>query len=51
MSSHRPYRPALGVDAALAEIDARRDTTLDPRAVDACADLFRRDGFNFSRAS
>ncbi len=51
MSSHRPYRPALGIGAALAEIQAGRDTTLDSQAVDACVDLFRRDGFAFSQAS
>ena len=35
MTSHRPYRPALGRTAALAEISARRGTHFDPLAVDA----------------
>lgn len=36
MASHRPYRAALGVDAALAEIDRRRGLLYDPAVVDAC---------------
>jgi HD-GYP domain-containing protein (c-di-GMP phosphodiesterase class II) len=34
--SHRPYRPALGVDAALDEIRAGRGRLFDPAVVDAC---------------
>ncbi len=44
MASHRPYRPAPGVDAALAEIRAGAGTRYDERAVAACVDLFA-DGF------
>jgi PAS domain S-box-containing protein len=47
MSSHRPYRPGLGIDAALKEIGEQRGKTLDPDAVDACARLFREKGFAF----
>lgn len=36
MASHRPYRPALGVQAALEEIRAGRGTRYDAQAVDAC---------------
>lgn len=36
MSSHRPYRPALGRDAALAEVRQKRGTLYDAQAVDAC---------------
>ena len=46
MSSHRPYRPAKGVDAALAEIAAGRDVLYDPEAVDACLRAFEA-GFGF----
>jgi putative two-component system response regulator len=35
MTSHRPYRPSLGRDVALAEIAAKRGTQFDPRVVDA----------------
>ncbi|HEX5363135.1 MAG TPA: HD domain-containing phosphohydrolase, partial [Gallionella sp.] len=41
MISHRPYRPGLGLDAALAEIEANRDKLFDPAAVNACIKLFR----------
>jgi len=34
MASHRPYRPALGIDAALAELDHGRDTLYDTHLVD-----------------
>ena len=36
MCSHRPYRPALGIEKALAEIRRNRDILYDPMAVDAC---------------
>lgn len=47
MSSHRPYRPTLGVDAALEEINKHRGKHFDPDAVDACVRLFREKGFSF----
>ncbi|HEY6095392.1 MAG TPA: CHASE domain-containing protein [Gallionellaceae bacterium] len=47
MCSYRPYRPALGVDAALAEISAGRGTLYDTAVVDACLRLFRERGFDF----
>ena len=36
MSSHRPYRPALGIDKALEEISQNRGILYDPEIVDAC---------------
>ena len=47
MSSHRPYRPALGVDKALEEITQNKDILYDPEVVDACSKLFREKGFKF----
>ncbi len=47
MASHRPYRPALGVDAALEEIGDQRGTLYDPSVVDACVRIFREQGFSF----
>lgn len=47
MKSHRPYRPGLGIEAALAEIERGRGTMYDPRVVDACLLLFREKGFTF----
>lgn len=45
MASHRPYRPGLGVEAALAEIEAGRGRLFEPLAVDACLRLFRQKGY------
>jgi putative nucleotidyltransferase with HDIG domain len=48
MSSHRPYRAALGIEAALAEVERGRGVLYDVLVVDACLDLFRVEGFCFS---
>jgi len=47
MSSHRPYRPARGIDEALAEIIGNRGLFYDAEAVDACVKLFRENRFKF----
>ncbi len=47
MSSHRPYRPALGIDAALEEISKNRGTFYDPEVVDVCLKLFKKKEFKF----
>ncbi len=47
MMSHRPYRPALGIDAAIAEIEKNRDRYFDSAVVDACCHLCRDEKFNF----
>ena len=39
IASDRPYRAALGLDAAMAEITAKRGTLFDERVVDACRKL------------
>ncbi|MDP3446594.1 MAG: PAS domain S-box protein [Eubacteriales bacterium] len=49
MTSHRPYRPALGIEAALAEIQAGRGTKFDEIVVDHCVSLFREEGFQFNK--
>jgi HD-GYP domain-containing protein (c-di-GMP phosphodiesterase class II) len=41
MSSHRPYRPGLGIEAALEEIIRGRGMHYDPQVVDACVVLLR----------
>ena len=48
MATHRPYRPALGIDAALSEITANRGILYDPEVVDACLRLFRDKGYQIS---
>ncbi len=45
MSSHRPYRPGLGMDAALAEITRMRGIHYDLQVVDACVTLFKEQGY------
>jgi PAS domain S-box-containing protein len=45
MVSHRPYRPAATLDAALSEIVMSRGTRFDARAVDACLRLFRERNY------
>jgi len=47
MASHRPYRPALGIDAALEEIEKYKGILYDPAVVDMCLELFRERGFVF----
>jgi PAS domain S-box-containing protein len=47
MASHRPFRPALGINAALEEIMEHRGTLYDAAAVDACRRLFQEKGFQF----
>jgi PAS domain S-box-containing protein/putative nucleotidyltransferase with HDIG domain len=47
MSSHRPYRPALGLDKALDEITRNRGVLYDPLVADACVRVFMEGGFGF----
>jgi len=47
MSSFRPYRPALGVDAALEEITQNKGILYAPEVVDVCLKLFKEKGFKF----
>lgn len=48
MVSHRPYRPGLGIDAALAEIEQGAGTRYDPEVAQSCIRAFREGGFVFS---
>ncbi|MEI7950837.1 MAG: HD domain-containing phosphohydrolase [Gammaproteobacteria bacterium] len=50
ISSHRPYRPALGIDRALAEIVRGRGVLYDETVVDACLKLFRELGYKIAKA-
>jgi putative methionine-R-sulfoxide reductase with GAF domain len=47
MASHRPYRPALGLDAALKEVADHKGSLYDPEVVDICIRLFRDKLFEF----
>lgn len=44
MSSHRPYRPALGSEAAIAELESGAGTRYDPRVVTAFLTQMRENG-------
>ncbi|MDM7999677.1 MAG: PAS domain S-box protein [Dehalococcoidia bacterium] len=48
MASHRPYRPALGIDRALNEIIGNRGKLYDARVVDACLAVFSTGSFRFA---
>jgi len=48
MASHRPYRPAHGLDAAMKEIAANRGVLYDPDVVDACITIFRDKDFRMT---
>ena len=47
MATHRPYRPAHGLDAGLDEVQQYRGSLYDSDVVDACVRVFRERGFNF----
>jgi PAS domain S-box-containing protein len=45
IASHRPYRPARGIDAALEEIEKNRGVLYDENVVSVCLRLFREKGY------
>ena len=47
MASHRPYRPALGMDIALEEISEDKGVRYDSGVVDACLKVIKEKGFKF----
>ncbi len=49
ISSHRPYRPAIGVDDALDEIETKKNLLYDAHVVECCLRLFREKGFEFEK--
>ncbi len=48
MASHRPYRPALGIEAALDEIEKNKGILYDENVVDTCLSLFRDKGYKLT---
>ncbi|MDI6846059.1 MAG: HD domain-containing protein [Candidatus Saccharicenans sp.] len=46
MASHRPYRPAFGIDRALEEIKLNRGRLYGSDEVDACVRLIEEKGFS-----
>ena len=47
MSSHRPYRAAVGTEKGLEEISKGKGTRFDPAIVDACLHVFHQGEFKF----
>ena len=45
IATHRPYRPARGMDAALAELERGRGTHYDPEVIDAFGRLLHEKGY------
>jgi HD-GYP domain-containing protein (c-di-GMP phosphodiesterase class II) len=48
ISAHRPYRPAVGLDKALLEIEANRSILYDTEVANVCLRLIRDEGFTFN---
>ena len=48
MASHRPYRAALGIEAALEEIEKNKGIFYDNAVVDACLKLFREKDYQLT---
>ena len=47
MSTHRPYRQALGIEKALEEISRNKGIIYDPEVVEACLKIFTEKGYKF----
>jgi len=47
MSSHRPYRPAFGIQKALEEISHYKGILYDPDVVEVCIKVFTEKDFHF----
>jgi HD-GYP domain-containing protein (c-di-GMP phosphodiesterase class II) len=48
IASHRPYRPALGIDRAMTEISRHQGVLYDSEVVRTCLRLFSENHFSFS---
>lgn len=49
ISSHRPYRPALGIDKALEEIEMNSGILYDPQIVKACLAVFKNNAMDIEK--
>jgi PAS domain S-box-containing protein len=50
VSSHRPYRAALGIDKGLEVVQEGSGTQFDEQVVQACIEVIKKDGFQFKSA-
>jgi PAS domain S-box-containing protein len=48
MASHRPYRPTLGIEAALEEIEKNKGILYDNTVANTCLKLFREKGYQLT---
>jgi putative two-component system response regulator len=48
MSSHRPYRPAVGLDKALLEISENKGILYDSKVVESCLEICGGENFKFA---
>jgi PAS domain S-box-containing protein/putative nucleotidyltransferase with HDIG domain len=48
IASHRPYRPALGLEKALDEVSEKKGILYDPEVVDVCLRLFNEKGYHLA---
>lgn len=48
ITAHRPYRPALGIDKALDEIESKKGLIYDREVANSCIRLFREKGYYFT---
>ena len=51
MTSHRPYRPALGLESAIEEINLNKGIKYDKDVVDVCINIFNDNEFDFNDIS
>jgi len=49
IASDRPYRKTLGIGAAMDEIARHRGKLFDSSVVDACLEVFRKDGYTLEQ--
>ncbi|MGW8185841.1 MAG: HD-GYP domain-containing protein, partial [Desulfobacterales bacterium] len=51
IASFRPYRPQLGLEAAIDEIQAHKGVLYDASVVEICTALISQQGFDFETKS
>jgi len=51
LASHRPYRPALGLDVALRELEKNTGKLYDSQAVDALMNLVKEKNYTLPAAT
>ena len=44
MVSHRPYRPAFGLDKVIEEVSKNRGILYEADVADACLEILKKDG-------